>query len=188
MSKINNKLILTLGILTFILGLPLVSSANTRGDAMISAPNYYYNYSNPTGQYNYTPVVYNNSPVYGVPIPGCEGRNTGYSMTTGQSCVGNYIAPAPTPTPVAPVQSSETTTTTVSKTTDTSNTDTVAASDVNDSYGSLTANALVGSNSFMPNGLLQWIFFVLLIAVIIFLWRYIHNSKEEYMLEPMKHA
>ena len=66
--------------------------------------------------------------------------------------------------------------------------DSVSASDFNENYGSLTANALLGSNSFMPTGLVQWILFVVLILLIIFLWRYMHRSKEKYMLEPMKHA
>ena len=64
----------------------------------------------------------------------------------------------------------------------------VSASDFNESYGSLTANALLGSNSFMPTGLVQWIIFVILIVLIIFLWRHVHRSKEKYMLEHMKHA
>ena len=64
----------------------------------------------------------------------------------------------------------------------------VNASDFNESYGSLTANALLGSNSFMPTGLVQWIIFAILIVLIIFLWRYVHRSEEKYMLEPMKHA
>ncbi|KKP85684.1 MAG: hypothetical protein UR88_C0010G0006 [Candidatus Nomurabacteria bacterium GW2011_GWA1_35_8] len=65
---------------------------------------------------------------------------------------------------------------------------TAKANDINESYGSLTANALFGSDSFMPSGLLQWILFVLLVVGIIFLWRYIHHSEEKYMAEPMKHA
>lgn len=64
-----------------------------------------------------------------------------------------------------------------------------SASDVNESYGSLTANALVGSSgNFMPTGLAQWIFLIIIICAIIFLWRYVHRSSEAYMAEPMKHA
>jgi|GEM_PF-1305020 len=64
----------------------------------------------------------------------------------------------------------------------------VSSSDFNESYGSLTANALLGSNSFMPTGLLQWIGFIIMIILIIFLWRYINRSEEKYMKEPLKHA
>ncbi|HAS80465.1 MAG: Cell surface receptor IPT/TIG domain protein [Candidatus Nomurabacteria bacterium GW2011_GWE1_32_28] len=65
---------------------------------------------------------------------------------------------------------------------------TVSTNNIDENYGSLTANALLGSNSFMPNGIVQWIFFVILIVAIIFLWRYVHRSEEVYMSEPMKHA
>ncbi|MFA4975680.1 MAG: hypothetical protein WC839_03830 [Candidatus Paceibacterota bacterium] len=69
------------------------------------------------------------------------------------------------------------------------NNDTVSsANTTNEGFGSLTANALVGSNGFMPSGLIQWIFLVLIVILIIYLWRYIHNSEEKYMSEPMKHA
>ena len=64
----------------------------------------------------------------------------------------------------------------------------VSASDFNENYGSLTANALLGSDSFMPTGLVQWIVFVIMILLIIFLWRYVHRSEEKYMGEPLKHA
>ncbi|MFA5936902.1 MAG: hypothetical protein WC822_03420 [Candidatus Paceibacterota bacterium] len=70
----------------------------------------------------------------------------------------------------------------------TNNLNSSSASDINESYGSLTANALVGSNSAMPSGLAQWIFLGIIICLIIFLWRYVHRSKEIYMAEPMKHA
>jgi len=64
----------------------------------------------------------------------------------------------------------------------------VSASDSNENYGSLTANAFLGSDSFMPTGLVQWIVFVIIILLIIFLWRYVHRSEEKYMGEPLKHA
>lgn len=66
--------------------------------------------------------------------------------------------------------------------------DNSAASDVNESYGSLTANALLGSNSVMPSGLLQWIFLIIIVLAIIFLWRYLHRSEEKYLSSPLKHA
>jgi len=177
MSKINNKLILILGILAFIFGLSLASPVFAAGGGTVQygvtfSPEYSTQYTNPV-QYVYpTPVV--TSPTV---IPGCEGRTTGYSTTTGQSCVGNYVAPA----------STTTTTNTVSKTTNT-NKSVATTSDVNPNYGSLTANALFGSNSFMPSGLIQWIVFAILILLIVFLWRYVHRSEEKYMAEPMKHA
>ncbi|MEK7088796.1 MAG: hypothetical protein AAB913_01565 [Patescibacteria group bacterium] len=79
-----------------------------------------------------------------------------------------------------------TTNTTISKTTDTSNT--VAANDTNNSYSGLTANVLEGSNSFLPTGLLQWIFLAIIVVAIIFLWRYVFRSEDKYLSEPLKHA
>jgi len=60
-------------------------------------------------------------------------------------------------------------------------------SDINKGYGNLTANALFGSNSFMPTGLAQWIILIAIIIAIIFLWRYVFGE-EKYMSEPLKHA
>jgi len=71
-------------------------------------------------------------------------------------------------------------------TTETNNT--VSTNNTKENFNGLTANALLGSNSFMPNGLAQWIFFVIMVIAIIFLWRYVHRSEEVYMSEPMKHA
>ncbi|MFA5095106.1 MAG: hypothetical protein WC447_00355 [Candidatus Paceibacterota bacterium] len=177
MSKINNNLILIFGILAFIFGLSLASPAFARGGVVESGVTF--------TPYTY-PVEYISNPVNNGPvvIPGCEGRNTGYSTVNGQSCVGNYIAPTTTATKTTVAK--KTTNTTVAKTTTPAKVAT--ASDINESYGDLTANALFGSDSFMPSGLIQWIIAIVLVLAIIFLWRYVHRSKENYMLEPMKHA
>lgn len=186
MSKINNKLILIFGILAFILGLLLASPAYASRSNGV--PFYLFNY--PTTQYTYpveytynypiqynTPITYT-TPVYNSPtiIEGCEGRNTGFSTTTGQSCIENYVV-----TPITTIIKVPAVTTTTEKNND------AVASDINENYGSLTANALLGSNSFMPSGLVQWIFFIALIVAIIFLWRYVH-AEDRYMSEPLKHA
>ena len=193
MNKINSKLILSgleiLVILAF--GLIVLIPNETKAERPYYIPYYYFNpqpANNPITNYS-NPVVY--SPT----IVGCEGRNTGFSTVTGQSCVGNYIN-NPTPTTVVRNYTYNTTNTTVPATVKEivnqeplkDNEVTAKANDINESYGSLTANALFGSDSFMPSGLLQWILFVLLVVGIIFLWRYIHHSEEKYMSEPMKHA
>lgn len=73
--------------------------------------------------------------------------------------------------------------------TETTTDNTVSNIDNNkDNFGSLTANALVGSSGFMPTGLVQWILLFIMIIAIIVLWRYIHRSEEEYMSTPLKHA
>jgi hypothetical protein len=195
MSKINNKsIILGLGILAiFAFGLIAFTPTETKAYYEFTpliyypvnettpnpypASNYYYPYStspyaNPSSYYYTTPTPINNytTPVYTTPTPieGCGERTTGFSTTTGQSCVGNYVAPTPK------------TTSTVKTTPTTTSTD-------ENTFSGLTANALFGSNGFMPSGLVQWIFFIILIAAIIFLWRYVYGE-EKYRAEPMKHA
>ncbi len=160
----------------------MASPAHARENGVILFP--YHPYSLPRSNYstqynNYpiqTPTVYT-YPVYNSPtvIDGCNGRNTGFSTTTGQSCIGNYVV---TPTTTV-VKVPGTVTTTKSDSSDTS--------DTNDNYSDIAANALYGSNSFMPTGIVQWIFFVILILAIIFLWRCVY-AEEKYMSEPLKHA
>ncbi len=176
MSRRNNKLILAFGIITFILGLFLASSAYAAG-GMVNSGVIFTPIDYPTQyQYNYypqyMPVVYT-TPIYNSPtvIDGCNGRNTGFSTTTGQSCIGNYV-PTPVPATAAPATTEKTTTTT---------------SDTKDTYSGLAANALFGSNGFMPSGLVQWVFFIALVVAIVYLWRYVY-AEEKYRSEPMKHA
>jgi hypothetical protein len=136
---------------------------------------------------------YNNQSV----IPGCEGRNTGFSTVTGQSCYGNYVGNT-TPTTIVRNYYNTYSTSNVPSTTKapvskdntvaTTSTSDTTTTDINDKYGNLSANALFGSNSFMPTGLVQWVFSIILIITIILLWRYVHKSEEKYMGEPMKHA
>lgn len=196
MSNINNKLILVLGIFIFIFGFSLASSTYAQNTGVLPFP--YYNNSDLRNRGDYptpvyystpTPTNYNNQGV----IPGCEGRNTGYSTATGQSCVGSYVNNASTNTNNNNTSSSnttstnsDTTNTTVSKTTDTDNTITTSKND-NNSFSGLTANALEGSDSFLPTGLLQWIFLAVIVVAIIFLWRYVF-AEEKYLSEPLKHA
>jgi len=150
MSKINNKLILILGILAFIFGLLLASPAYARGGPLESGLRFT-PYDYPVQYVNNTNTNTNNN-------PSNNSSSTNVSNTT--------------------TQNSDTSNTTVSKTTD---------SNTNDSYSSLTANALVGSNSFLPTGLMQWIILAVIIVAIIFLWRYVH-AEDKYLSEPLKHA
>ncbi|MFA5783206.1 MAG: hypothetical protein WC868_13140 [Bacteroidales bacterium] len=184
MSKTNNNLMLLSGILAFILGLLLASPAyaqNISRNEINAVPYYHLRQDIPILYYNSTPITYNNSIV----IEGCEGRNTGFSMTTGQSCIGNYVNSNTNNVSTNTTNNSNTTNTTVAKTTDTN--ETVTIDESNDSFNGLTANALEGSNSFLPTGLMQWIFLAIVIVAIIFLWRYVF-AEEKYLSEPLKHA
>jgi len=159
MSKTNNNLILLLGILAFIFGLLLASPAYAQNISRseINAAPYYYLRQD-------IPILYYNSAPVVVNAP---------------------VTNNPAPTNVSTNTTTNTTNTTVTKTTDTN--ETVATSENNDSFSGLTANALEGSNSFLPTGLMQWIFLAIIIVTIIFLWRYIF-AEEKYLSEPLKHA
>jgi ATP-dependent Zn protease len=182
MKEINNKLILTLAILAFVFGLFLASPVHADGtvySGLVFTPYApVYNSPNPNNYYNSS----NNTPEV---IPGCDGRTTGFSSTTGQSCFGNLVNNNSNSTTTTKNTDTNTTVSNNTNATTTNNT----GNNTNPTYGSLGANALVGSNNgFMPSGLLQWIIFILLVLALVFLWRYVHGSKEKYMLEPMKHA
>ncbi len=210
-----NKIISILGILAFIFGLLLasspvyasVSSTMYSGNVTVNPVNYYP--SVPSSYYYNSNSYASNYPVV---IPGCEGRATGFSTVNGQPCTGNYVGNTTTNNYTNTSNNNQTTNTTsnTSKTTTTSTKTTTAstanksnnkvalagsttcttagtASDVNQNYGNLTANALEGSNSFLPTGLLQWIILAIIITAIVFLWRYVH-AEEKYLSEPLKHA
>jgi len=51
----------------------------------------------------------------------------------------------------------------------------------------LAANAIFGTNAFMPSSLLQWIFFFILILLGVILWRKLYVTEEEKNV-PLKHA
>ena len=57
-----------------------------------------------------------------------------------------------------------------------------------DNYSNLASNAIFGSGSFLPSGLVQWILFAILILLIVILARKIFGAKENYDQAPMKHA
>ncbi|MCF7834251.1 MAG: hypothetical protein K9L98_03230 [Candidatus Pacebacteria bacterium] len=58
----------------------------------------------------------------------------------------------------------------------------------NSSYKGLTSNAVFGSNSFLPSGILQWFIFIVLVIAIIFIWRKFFGAEKYYRSIPLKHA
>ncbi len=56
-----------------------------------------------------------------------------------------------------------------------------------DSGSALASNAIFGSNSFLPSGLIQWILFAIFILLIVILARRIFGAKESYETSPLKH-
>ncbi len=51
----------------------------------------------------------------------------------------------------------------------------------------LAANAIFGSNTFLPSGIIQWILFAILVFLIVILVRKIYGGGEKYHAAPMKH-
>jgi hypothetical protein len=58
----------------------------------------------------------------------------------------------------------------------------------NGNYSNLASNAIFGSNSFLPSGLIQWVLFAIIILIIVIIVRKIFGGRERYDEEPMKHA
>ena len=99
-----------------------------------------------------------------------------------------YVNPAPTPivysnttNPNAKVATAPRKVTTI-ETTSIKNINT--ATDIN---SNLVTSAIFGSNSFMPSGLVQWIFFAILVLLTVLLVRKIYGGSEKYYATPMKH-
>ena len=67
-------------------------------------------------------------------------------------------------------------------------TETVETENETDNYSNLASNAIFGSGSFLPSGLVQWILFAILILLIVILARKIFGARENYDEAPMKHA
>jgi hypothetical protein len=130
-------------------------------------------YQTPTYYYNPTPVYYNPAPIaYVNPAP---------------------VAPQPTPTvyssTVNPtVKTSTSKTVAKAKTTTATNTpSTVAKTTTKTPESALVASAIFGTNSFLPSGLVQWIFFAILVLIATILVRKIYGGNEKYNAVPLKH-
>lgn len=115
-------------------------------------------------------------------------NQTKYILSDNVSGIPNPGAPAPvdySPTPIIYSNSpTPTSTNTVTKVVKSKSTSTATNSDASD----LAANAIFGSNGFMPSGLIQWILFAIFILLIVILVRKVTGTENKYHEEPMKHA
>jgi hypothetical protein len=57
----------------------------------------------------------------------------------------------------------------------------------NSNYSNLASNAIFGSNSVLPSGLIQWILLAILIMIIVILIRKIFGGAANYHSAPLKH-
>ena len=94
-----------------------------------------------------------------------------------------YVAPAPTPT----VYSNSTNPNPPRATTPTPTTPAKVTPEPEETNSELTANAVFGSDSFLPSGLLQWILFSILVLLIIILVRKMYGADKRYHATPLKH-
>ncbi|MEO5635292.1 MAG: hypothetical protein ABIS26_00735 [Candidatus Paceibacterota bacterium] len=108
--------------------------------------------------------------------------NDGYNTYTGPA--PTYTAPATTTS--STVNTTNDTTGEVQGASTTRTTTTVNKSTENES--NLSANAISARTGFLPSGLLQWIFFAILILLIVILVRKILGADKKYHSTPLKHA
>jgi hypothetical protein len=116
-------------------------------------------------------------------------NNSYYNTTPYQAPV--YIAPTVAPTPIVysnttnpnPVMTVNYTPTRVAKTKTTTS---PVATNPN-SASDLAANAVYGSNSFLPSGIIQWVLFAIFILLLVILVRKIFGAEEKYQATPLKH-
>lgn len=102
-----------------------------------------------------------------------------------------YVAPATTYTPPPATSTGYTNVNTapqgqVEGASTTKTTTTTTEKSTEDS--SLSANAISARSGFLPSGLLQWIFFAILILLIVILVRKILGADKKYEQTPLKHA
>lgn len=62
------------------------------------------------------------------------------------------------------------------------------SSNGNESVSNLASNAIFGSNSFMPSGIIQWILLAIIIMIIIIITRKVFGGEDRYHSTPLKHA
>lgn len=132
------------------------------------------NYIYQTGQGSYS----NNNPSY---------SNSYYNSTPYQAPI---YTPTPAPTPVVYSNTTNpnpvmTVNYTPKKVATTTKPKTVAKAPTN--ANALTANAVYGSNGFLPSGLIQWILFAIFVLLIVILSRRVFGAKDKYQTAPLKH-
>jgi hypothetical protein len=177
MKKITIKPIFlgfrVLSVLAFsLLVLPTIALADAGtnvifGGSNYSYGNYPYSYNSNSYGYNSNPYAYSNVPYnYNQQPPVYAPNNT--AVASNAPMVVNY-----TPT-AEPTHS-------VAKTTP------APTTSPSDSATGLAANAIFGSNTFLPSGLIQWVLFAILILLIVILVRKIFGHEAKYHATPLKH-
>jgi len=77
---------------------------------------------------------------------------------------------------------------TYSNTTQTENATNSDNDNTNSNASNLASAAILGSTGFLPSGLIQWVFFAIIILLIVILVRRIFGARKKYEDTPLKHA
>ena len=111
--------------------------------------------------------------------------NNSYNTYTSPNTTDNSYT-TPTVYSNNPNTNTSNTSTSTSKNTSstTKNTNTNPTKEVSD----LSANAIYGTNGWLPSGLIQWIILAILILIVVILVRKVTGAEDKYHKEPLKHA
>ncbi|MBI3305936.1 hypothetical protein HYZ82_02250 [Candidatus Nomurabacteria bacterium] len=163
MSKIFNKLIISGLVVISVFGIIPAVKANAQNLGGFVVTGGYNPQPQPPSYYPVPQPVY--VPTY-VPVP---------------EPVPVYVAPTPAPTPTVYSNSANPNPPIAKKT--------VAKPKPKpaETNSELTANAIFGSDTFLPSGLVQWILFAILILLIVILIRKIYGADVRYRAAPLKH-
>ncbi len=131
-----------------------------------------------TQAYNYDiPTLYSNQPVAKTTSTKTVAKKT--TPATVASAVGTGVPSGNlNGYMLVPIPASATGTQTASNT---------GATSVNP-FSTLAASVVLGTNSFLPAGILQWILLAILILFIILLTRRVFGARKRYMMVPLKHS
>ena len=195
MKKIDNKLInYSLKILTTLtFGLIFIPFNTVVAYGTIIDGAIYYYYPGSTGSYpNYYNNYYNNSAPYQPPIytPATDVAPIIYSNSANPNITSATVVPPKTVAKAKTVKSSAPALAYLAVPAGSKIVNKLPAGATAldlDTINGLTANALYGTNSFLPSGLIQWIIFAIFILLLIILIRTLAGSREKYMATPLKH-
>ncbi len=156
----------------------------------ISAKAYYYeneygsNFSGDSGAHLRTKLTYTPMPVFPEEINNTYTNTNSYNSANNSNYYNNS-----TNRNNSNNSTNQNTNTSENNTETTTENNTVSKTDTSTTaYKNLTANAIFGTRSFMPSGLIQWILLAIFILLIIIFVRRVTGSDEKYHNTPLKHA
>jgi len=126
------------------------------------------------------------------PMPG-GGMSNGVAFNVNSGVINNIGGASSVATNTYNNTTKNTTSTNTNKTTtkveSKADANTVEATvNTQESYSTLTSNALFGIRDFAPSGLVQWVIFAILILIIVILTRKVFGFNDKYQKTPLKHA